>query len=127
MDVHYIGKIDLNIYKCITEDIVTDEVVITEKQVQHIRERHPAHYEKFSEFFLEIVADPDYIVSANKPNSALLLKNITQENKMFKTVLRLAVSKDPVNYKNSIITFMKIDEKEWERILRNKIILYRKV
>lgn len=29
MDVHIVGRIDRNIYKCITEDIVTDEVVIT--------------------------------------------------------------------------------------------------
>ena len=28
-DVHYIGKINIDIYKCVTEDIQTDEVIIT--------------------------------------------------------------------------------------------------
>lgn len=30
-DVHYIAKIDIKKYKCITEDITTDEVIITEE------------------------------------------------------------------------------------------------
>ena len=38
--VLFIGRIDLDIYKCITEDIVTDEVVITNNQIEHIKERH---------------------------------------------------------------------------------------
>ena len=41
-------------------------------------------------------------------------------------VLRLITSKDNLDYKNSIITFMKIDEKEWNRLLRNKKILYKR-
>lgn len=39
---------------------------------------------------------------------------------MFKLVLRLATSRDNPEYKISIITFMKIDDKEWNRLLRNK-------
>ena len=61
----------------------------------------------------------------NKPNTALLLKEIKENDEIFKTVLRLVTSKDNPNYKNSIITFMKIDEKEWNRLLRNKTILYK--
>lgn len=41
-------------------------------------------------------------------------------------VLRLITSKDNLDYKNSIITFMKIDDKEWNRLLRNKKILYKR-
>ena len=62
----------------------------------------------------------------NKTNTALLLKEIKENDEIFKTVLRLVTSKDNPNYKNSIITFMKIDEKEWNRLLRNKTILYKK-
>ena len=46
-DVHIVGKIDKNIYKCITEDIITDEVIITDERIQHIRKRHPNDYERF--------------------------------------------------------------------------------
>ena len=40
--------------------------------------------------------------------------------------MRLVTSTDNTEYKNSVITFMKIDEKEWNRLLRNKRILYKK-
>lgn len=109
IEVHSIGKIDREIYKCITEDIRTDEVIITDNQIQHIKDRHP-----------------DYIVETPKPNTALILKEIITEKEKIKTVLRLATSLDNKEYKNSIITFMKIDEKEWNRLLRNKRILYKK-
>lgn len=36
-----VGKIKREIYSCITEDIKTDEVIITEERVQHIKDRHP--------------------------------------------------------------------------------------
>ncbi len=124
--MHYVGKIDKKIYNCITDDIVTEDVIITERQVQHIRERHPNDYERFSKYFADIVENPDYIIKANKPNSALILKQIIDDNEMFKTVLRLATSIDEKGYKNSIITFMKIDEKEWRRLIKNKEILYKK-
>ena len=69
---------------------------------------------------------PDYIIEANKPNTALILKEIRDEGESFKTVLRLVTPADRPGYKNSIITFMKIDRREWERLLRNKKILYKR-
>lgn len=98
--MYLVGKIDIEIYNCITKDITTDEVIITDKQ-------------------------PDYIIEANKPFTALILKEIQIDNKKFKTVVRLATSNDTPSYKNSIITFMKIDDREWNRILKNKKILYK--
>jgi len=44
----------------------------------------------------------------------------------FKTIVRLTTSADNPEFKNSIITFMKINDKEWNRLLRNKQILYKK-
>lgn len=72
VDVHIVGKISKDIYKCITEDIVTDEVVITDNQIQHIKERHPNDYERFSKYFGEIVENPDFIVETN--NKKILYK-----------------------------------------------------
>lgn len=124
--MYTVGKIDKEVYKCITEDIITDEVIITEVQIKHIQERHPNDYERFSSYFAQIVEKPDYIIESKKPNTELILKEIQKENEVFKTVLRLATSNDNPQYKNSIITFMKIDEREWNRLLRNKKILYKK-
>lgn len=123
--MYLVGKIDIEIYNCITKDITTDEVRITDKQIDHIKNRHPNDYELFNKYFEKIVEQPDYIIEANKPFTALILKEIQIDNKKFKTVVRLATSNDTPSYKNSIITFMKIDDREWNRILKNKKILYK--
>ena len=121
-----VGRIDREIYRCVTDDIITDEVIVTDIQIKHIQDRHPNDYEHFSKYFKNIVEMPDYIIESKKPNTALILKEIEEDNHIFKTVLRLATSGDNPTYKNSIITFMKIDAKEWNRLLRNKKILYKK-
>lgn len=126
VSVYTVGKIDREIYKCITEDIRTDEVIITDNQIQHIKHRHPNDYERFSGYFGKIISQPDYIIETSKPNTALILKEIVTEKERVKTVLRLVTSTDNTEYKNSVITFMKIDEKEWNRLLRNKRIIYKK-
>lgn len=123
--MYIIGKIDIEKYKCVTPDITTDDVIITNKQIDHIKTHHPNDYERFFTYFKEIIEAPDYIIEANKPNTALILKEIKEGDKQFKTVLRLVTSNDSSEFKNSIITFMKIDKKEWNRLLKNKKILYK--
>lgn len=127
VEVHSVGRINKEIYKCVTKEIVTDEVIITDERIGHIKERHPNDYEQYYGYLRNIIENPDYIIEANKPNTALILKEIKEsEEKQFKTVLRLTTSTDNPDFKNSIITFMKISEKEWSRLLRNKRILYKK-
>ena len=124
--MHIIGKINKNIYKCVTEDITTEEVIITDNQINHIKNRHPNDYENFSSYFSDILSDPDFILEANKPNTAFILKQITENDLTVQLILRLQTSQDPKGYKNFIITFLKIDIKTWNKYLRNKKILYRK-
>ena len=125
--MHFIGKIDRCIYRCITEDITTDEVIITDERIQHIKDRHPNDYEEYYRYLKSIVEAPDFIVETNKAHTALILKEIiTADERRFKIILRLKTSMDKPEFKNSIITFMKINEREWSRLLRNKRILYKK-
>lgn len=124
-DVHKIGKINIDIYKCVTEDITTDEVIITEKQIQHIKERHPNDYEMYFNYAKEIVENPDYVLQANKPYTAFILKHIVENGKNYQIILRLKTSDDPNEYKNSIITFLKVSDKRYSRYLRTKKILYK--
>ena len=124
--MYSVGKINRGIYKCITKDIVTDEVIITDERIIHIKERHPNDYEKYCNYLQEIVEQPQYIVETRKPYTALILNEVADGGERFKTVLRLTTSHDNPDFKNSIITFMKINEREWKRLLANKKILYRK-
>lgn len=123
--MHLVGKIDIEIYKCITENIVTDEVIITDERIEHIKTNHPNDYEKHYGYLKEIVEHPQYIIETNKPYTALILKEFIDDKERFKTVLRLTTSHDNPDFKNSIITFMRINEREWMRMLRNKKILYK--
>ncbi len=125
-DVHTVGKIDKNIYQCITKDIVTDEVIITDERIQHIKERHPNDYERFYSYIPEIIRNPDYIIEANKSNTAVILKEIEEQGEKFKLVLRLKVESDPAEYKNSIMTFWYIGDTTWRKSLKNKKILYKR-
>lgn len=123
--MHIVGKIDLSIFSCVAENILSDEVIITEERIQHIKERHPNDFERYYRYMQEIITSPDYIVEANKPNTALILKSFEEEHLPFKTVLRLITSSDDSAFKNSIITFMKINDREWARLLKNKKVLYK--
>ena len=123
--MNIIGKIDIEKYKCITQDIKTDEVVITAERVQHIKERHPNDYEQYFKYAGAILENPDYILEANKPNTAFILKRISENGKDYQMILRLKTSTDPYHHKNSVITFLKIDEKRFNRYLRTKKILYK--
>ena len=126
-DVNFVCKLDKELYKVITEDIRTDEVIITDERIQHIQERHPDDYERFSAYLAEIVQNPDYIIRDLRPQTGMLLKEITvgETGEHFRVALRLAASQDPAHYKNSIITFLKIRQKDWERLIHNKEILYK--
>lgn len=125
-DVQYVGTIDKEIYKVVTSDIRTQEVVITEKQIEHIQQRHPGDFEKYKQFFKIAIQDPDYILRANKINTAMILKEINMDGEGVKLILRLQTSDDPVAYKNSIITFQKISAKRYARYVKNAEILYQK-
>ena len=125
-EVYVVGKIDRDIYKCITEDILTDEVVLTEERVAHIKERHPQDYEKYQKYMIKILEQPDYIIQANKPNTGIVLKQIAENGEKFQLVLRLKMREDKPEFKNSVITFLKINERTWKKYLRNKKILYKR-
>ena len=124
--MYKIGEIDPDIYRGVAKSIITREVIITKERIKHIMENHPNDYERFYSYFSEIVEKPDYIIESKKPNTELILKEIRHDNIKFKTILRLVVAGENTEYKNSIITFMKIDDKEWNRLLRNKKIIYKR-
>ena len=125
VDVQYVGKIK-ELFRCVSENITTDEVIITDERVQHIKERHPNDYERFVGYIPAIIEQPDYIIAANKDNTAVILKEIEDNGEKFKLVLRLKVKTDPVEYKNSVLTFWHIGDTTWRKSLKNKKVLYKR-
>lgn len=124
--MHFVGKIDLQIYRCISERITTDEVIVTDERIQHIEARHPNDFEQYKKYLEAAICDPDFILEANKPNTAFILKRIEEHGIHLQLVIRVKVFGEPNGYKNSIITFLKINDKNWRKYLRNKKVLYKK-
>lgn len=119
-----VGKINKEIYKCITPDIVTDEVIITDERVIHIMERHRPDYKTVIEYMTEAIRTPDYILRDERVNTGLIIKSLQEDN--IQVVLRIQTSKDVTGYKNSIISCWRISERRLQNYLRNKEILYKK-
>lgn len=105
--------------------ITTDEVIITDERIQHIRDRHPGHYEAVMPFLQMVIAEPDYILEDAR-NTGLVLKWIEENGTRIQIVLRLHTSADAPGYKNSVISAWKISESRWNNYLRNKHILYKR-
>ena len=125
-DVNFVCKLDMKLYRVVSDDMQTDEVIITEQQVAHIEEGHPGAYARFMHYLPRVLHDPDYILRGNKPNTALVLKQIIEEDAITEVVLRLKVSSDPAAYRNSIITLWHISAKRFRRLLRQSEILYKR-
>ncbi len=125
-DVSFICNLDLNIYKVITTSIVTTQVIITDRQLEHIRERHPDISESVIEQLEKIISSPDYIIETDMPSTANILKHLEINGKGYQLILRIKTDSDPVEFQNSIITLMSVNEKRYRQYLRNRKILYKR-
>ena len=126
----YIGKIDIKLFYNISNKILTDEVILTKKQKEHMEKRHPGILQRYEKYFIEIIEKPDYILKDNiRENTALILKTIyDQVGKILGTVnlvLRLAVEGDSEENKNSIITCIPIGKNRLKSYKNNGKIVYK--
>ena len=101
-------------------------MIVTEKQLMHIRNRHPEAYQDAIHYVRDILDDPDYILKDKRPNTGLVVKRIFNEKESSLLVLKIITSNDREGYKNSVITSWKITEKRLNNYLRNKDVIYKK-
>lgn len=125
-DVHFVTKLDIEKYSCVTEGITTDEVIITDERIAHIEDHHPGDYEKIKAFLPAVIEDPDFILAEGSQSTGLLLKYIETEGKRLQVVLRLHTQVDNPKYKNSVLSAWIIGKKRWAQYLNNEKVLYSK-
>jgi len=126
--LQYIGKLDKNKLGKYKYKIITDEVILTEERIKHIKEHHPGDYEEYYKYLTEIIKNPDYIIDDSKNIDTIAhLKTISECNKNFQVIVRLNTNLKETNKKNSILTLWKINSKAYNQIIRNKQIIWRKV
>ncbi len=124
--IQYIGKIDKQKFKEISNEVITEEVILTSKQRQHIIERHPEVYKIVENRFQEIIEKPDYILKdKSKENTAMVIKLIKEEDKIINIILKLATKENEDRNKNSIITCIPIGKNRIKSYLKNGKIVYK--
>lgn len=123
-----IAKLDVQRYSCVAEHIRSSDVILTEKQKEHIIERRGKEfYDNYSPYFKEIIENPDYIFKDKKfENTAIASKTISLNSKNISVVVRIAVEGDEPWRKSSVITVMCENEKRYRQRVRNNIILYKR-
>ena len=122
--VLFVCRLDVGLYHCVADKIITDEVIITDERIQHIKARHPGDYERFVDYMAETIKTPDYIIEDKKANTAIVLKEFNDSGQKFRLVLRLKIETDPEEYKNSILSFWHVGETSWKKTVKNKNVLY---
>ena len=119
-DVSLMGKIQKERFP----NLDTDKVIITDRQRRHINERHHGDFDAYREWIPEILESPEHILEDRKrPNdTAILLKSFPADTGKlyFYLCLRLHTPESPPEYCNSIITFWRIHQKEYERLVKNR-------
>jgi len=117
-----IGTIDTSKLSLLCENITTDEVIITYKQIEHIENRHNGLYHQYKDKLQEIITNPDYILDdPNKAETGLIVKKY---DKNIVLVLRINTCDD--ERKNSIITMWEIKDKRLESYLKTHKTIYKK-
>lgn len=127
VEVNLVCKISKEIYSCISNNVITDRVIITEERIEHSN-MHDRAYDKYAHFIPNALADPDYIFEDVKhPNTAMVIKGITDSNgDHLQIILRMKIQSDLDEYENSIISCWNISQNRLENYKRNRKILYKK-
>lgn len=118
-----IGKLNIKKYSGLCKSpIITDKVIITFKQIEHINEERDGTFEKYKDYLHEIILNPDYIIKDTKHEDTGLV--IKRYDKNVVVVLKLNTAE--IGKKNSIITIWEIKDKRLERYLLTHKVIYKK-
>ncbi len=122
----YIGKLDgekLGKYK---NKIVTQNVIITNERIEHIKKRHLNDYEKYINHISDIIKNPDYIlIDKDKIDTLMFLKRILDNTKNIIVIVKLNTEIEKIEMSNSILTFWQIRNVNYEKMIKNNIIVYK--
>jgi len=124
----FVAKINRKIYECINDRLATEDVIITDEQLDHIARHHPEAYDHVLIELQNTIISPDYILKDKKHrDTGLVIKELSSEkDKHLFVVLRVCTNTQGGRFSNSIISGWKINNKRLARYLRNDALLYKK-
>ena len=124
----YIGKLDRNTLGKYKDKIITNDVLISEERIEHIEKHHPELENNEILYISDIIKKPDYIFNDRKNESTILMvKEIVENKKSYRLVVKLNTNKKFKEKSNTIISFWNISKKKLGQFKRNEEILYEKL
>lgn len=107
----------------------TDQVILRDERIEHIREGHPEVVEIIKKHTKDIIESPDYILKDAIREETILCVKKLEENSNINVVIKLALedSKDKKRNKNSIITSFLMNDKRLKRELKKKECIYKNI
>lgn len=123
IEARVLGNLDISRLQDTFGKIRTDEVIITDERIKHIKTRHPEDYELFERYGIQAIQHPDVIIQdTSNVGTAFFIKQLADTN--LNVVLRLVLDTDNPDYKNSVMTFYRIRERGIKGLLKKHKLLY---
>lgn len=123
--IRSLGKIKKEVIEKEFGKIQTDEIVVTDERVRHIKARHPEDYALFQKYGAETVNDPELIIRDGKNNGTVfMIRKLPDTN--LNVVVRVALETDEEGLKNSVMTFYRIRERNLKKMIEKNSVLIKK-
>lgn len=124
-DIRKLGRLNTQPLENEFGKLKTDELIVTNERIEHIKIRHPEDFELFEKYGLSIVAEPDFIIKDEKnENTVFMTKKL--ENTSLNLVVKIILETDEKDLKNSVMTFYRIREKNLKKLINKNKTLYKK-
>lgn len=103
----------------------TNEIIITQERLEHIKQRHAEDFALFGEYAAKAIFSPDLILkNTYNKGTVFVVKKLPETN--LNVVVRLALGSDEDGRKNSVMTFYRIREKNLKKLKNKHKVLYNK-
>lgn len=124
-EIFQLGKIDTKPLETEFGKLKTDEIIITNERIDHIKIRHPEDFRLFEEYGVQTVESPDIIIKDCKnKGTVFMVKKLPDTN--LNVVARLVIGGDNENLKNSVMTFYRIRNRNLVKLANKNKTLYKK-
>lgn len=106
-------------------ELKTDELIITNERIEHIKLRHPEDFELFEKYGSSVVAEPEFIIKDEKnENTVFVVKKLEDTN--LNLVVKVILETEENDLKNSVMTFYRVREKNLKKLINKNKTLYKK-
>lgn len=118
-----LGRLNIQLLTKEFGQLQTNEIIVTNERINHIKSHHPQDVELFEQYGKETVTFPDEIIKdLKKVGTVFMIKHLPKTN--LNVIARLALDSDEEGLKNSVMTFYRIRNSNLEKLREKNKVLY---